>query len=95
MMNFLFGTNGKLIILGVPILKHIRVYVLCEIIFCKNQDTNTPVIFESDIDRIKCMHLVFFSLLKQIYLIADSQVLIMTIFGKKAEISPKRHDILQ
>ena len=24
-MNFLFGTNGKFIILGVPILKHIRV----------------------------------------------------------------------
>ena len=24
-MNFPFGTNGKLIILGVPILKHIRV----------------------------------------------------------------------
>ena len=28
MMNFPFGTNGKFIILGVPILKHIRV---CEI----------------------------------------------------------------
>ena len=26
MMNFPFGTNGKFIILGVPILKHIRVY---------------------------------------------------------------------
>ena len=25
MMNFPFGTNGKFIILGVPILKHIRV----------------------------------------------------------------------
>ena len=25
-MNFPFGTNGKFIILGVPILKHIRVY---------------------------------------------------------------------
>ena len=26
MINFPFGTNGKLIILGVPILKHITVY---------------------------------------------------------------------
>ena len=25
-INFPFGTNGKLIILGVPIFKHIRVY---------------------------------------------------------------------
>ena len=25
-MNFPFGTNGKFIFLGVPILKHIRVY---------------------------------------------------------------------
>ena len=28
MMNFPFGTNGKFIILGVPILKHIRVISL-------------------------------------------------------------------
>ena len=27
MINFPFGTNGKSIILGVPILKHITVYV--------------------------------------------------------------------
>ena len=27
-MNFLFGTNGKFIILGVPILKHFRVSFL-------------------------------------------------------------------
>ena len=27
-MNFPFGTNGKFIILGVPILKHIRVFAL-------------------------------------------------------------------
>ena len=26
MINFPFGTNGKLIILGVPILKHITIY---------------------------------------------------------------------
>ena len=25
-INFPFGTNGKLMVLGVPILKHIRVY---------------------------------------------------------------------
>ena len=28
MINFPFGTNGKLIILGVPILKHITVIIL-------------------------------------------------------------------
>ena len=28
MINFPFGTNGKLIIEGVPILKHITVYLL-------------------------------------------------------------------
>ena len=28
-MNFPFGTNGKFIILGVPILKHIRVVSQC------------------------------------------------------------------
>ena len=27
-INFPFGTNGKLIILGVPILKHLRVFVM-------------------------------------------------------------------
>ena len=27
-MNFPFGTNGKFIILGVPILKHFRVYFI-------------------------------------------------------------------
>ena len=27
MINFPFGTNGKLIILGVPILKHIKVHM--------------------------------------------------------------------
>ena len=28
MINFPFGTNGKLIILGVPILKHITIYCI-------------------------------------------------------------------
>ena len=27
-VNFPFGTNGKLMVLGVPILKHFRVYVI-------------------------------------------------------------------
>ena len=30
MINFPFGTNGKLIILGVPILKHITVTLFLE-----------------------------------------------------------------
>ena len=33
MINFPFGTNGKLIILGVPILKHITVMGICYL-FC-------------------------------------------------------------
>ena len=31
-INFSFETNGKLIILGVPILKHFRVTLLCSLI---------------------------------------------------------------
>ena len=32
MINFPFGTNGKLIILGVPILRHITVYTSYSIV---------------------------------------------------------------
>ena len=32
-LNFPFGTNGKLMVLGVPILKHIKVFYLCCSIF--------------------------------------------------------------
>ena len=34
MINFPFGTNGKLIILGVPILKHITVVQILIRLFC-------------------------------------------------------------
>ena len=37
MMNFPFGTNGKFIILGVPILKHIRVTF---IVYCQAQEAS-------------------------------------------------------
>ena len=53
MTNFPFGTNGKLIILGVPILKHVTVLLRCCIglggkflrlaLFCDNAQTGeTP-----------------------------------------------------
>ena len=29
--NFPFGTNGKLVVLGVPVLKHFRVYVFVQV----------------------------------------------------------------
>ena len=40
-MNFPFGTNGKFIILGVPILKHIRVNCFSDPTF-GNQITDFP-----------------------------------------------------
>ena len=39
MMNFPFGTNGKFIILGVPVLKHIRVCLSLENQMCTGNDT--------------------------------------------------------
>ena len=45
-MNFPFGTNGKFIILGVPILKHIRVcQILAGVIETAkpNQDGNSKL----------------------------------------------------
>ena len=32
-INFPFGTNGKLMVLGVPILQHFRVFSFVEVIF--------------------------------------------------------------
>ena len=35
-IDFPFGTNGKLMVLGVPILKHFRVYIFCNIGYSNN-----------------------------------------------------------
>ena len=40
-MNFPFGTNGKFIILGVPILKHIRVFIFYIHFLCTIESGNT------------------------------------------------------
>ena len=45
-MNFPFGTNGKFIILGVPILKHIRVF------YGILQSNSWPFIFNGILESI-------------------------------------------
>ena len=42
MINFPFGTNGKLIILGVPILKHITVHCMANGIYQIGKERGCP-----------------------------------------------------
>ena len=42
MINFPFGTNGKLIILGVPILKHITVHGIADNFKIKMTELDLP-----------------------------------------------------
>ena len=44
MINFPFGTNGKLIILGVPILKHITVVLLLNSLDKKKQQQENIIV---------------------------------------------------
>ena len=42
-INFLFGTNGKLMVLGVPIFKHFRALAYGEIYTHRKDDTCTEI----------------------------------------------------
>ena len=52
-MNFPFGTNGKFIILGVPILKHIRVYACNFLIIHMHIQTQLQACADKNAEPIK------------------------------------------
>ena len=55
-MNFPFGTNGKFIILGVPILKHIRVFI-SRLMYSHTLVVN---VYSAIVRKTKSMHLLLY-----------------------------------
>ena len=60
MMNFPFGTNGKLLFLGVPILKHIRVTHVqsCCVYTIKYVKSSLTFKIKFQTDETKCSELM-------------------------------------
>ena len=50
-INFPFGTNGKLMVLGVPIFKHFRVLLLEQILSSEERPISGKILFSTEADR--------------------------------------------